>query len=603
MFWGVLSDRLRPGARARVTDSETVSKRRTLRLTALLSAAAAAQPALAQSVPTQPVVPTREEIDAASRTPVLQPRAVDPVTAAQAQGCAFAGKGTVTLTRIDVTGATLVPGSVIQRELADLFGKPSDLAVLCEARDRVARLYAARGESLARVDLPEQRISEGVLTLAVTEGRIVETALRDTENVGPAAAQAQSYFSELEGANAARWSDVQRAFLLTREIPGADVGFSIRRAGDGSPNGLEAVATFRPRRLFDLTFNGHNLGSRELGREGVSVRLDANSFTPLAERTTLIAAVSSNRAQRVFQLLEEFRVGPSGAVVMGDIAYSENDPKGALEVLELEGRSWVGRLGGRYPLVRSRALSSDFAARFEYIDQKNDLGFIQDGSGNPIPLFRDELRVLAAELLNRWQPLTLRNVAVSTSLELRKGIDAFGSSERGDLLLSRSDARPDFFAARFGGSIRYGFDSGPVVPWASATVSGQWSPHGLPAYEEYQIGNYTVGRGYDPGAASGDRGLGLQLEAGVDRAVPGAALLGGAGSAGLFGFFDVARVWNKDPLSYDSTIRSIGGGLRLRWPRTMLSLFYADPQRPPFPSAPEPDGRVLVTLTRTFSIR
>jgi hemolysin activation/secretion protein len=141
------------------------------------------------------------------------------------------------------------------------------------------------------------------------------------------------------------------------------------------------------------------------------------------------------------------------------------------------------------------------------------------------------------------------------------------------------------------------------VPWLSASLSGQWSPHGLPAYEEYQIGNYTVGRGYDPGAASGDRGLGMQLEAGAEVPVRGLSRVLGDTSLGLFGFYDTARVWNEDPLSYDSTIASVGGGVRMRFPRTQLSLFYADPLKRPFPSAEKPRGRLLVTLTRTFSIR
>jgi hemolysin activation/secretion protein len=506
--------------------------------------------------------------------------------------------------KIEVTGATLVPQSDIQSAIAGLVGKPSDLAVLCEARDRVARLYAARGEALARVDLPEQRMSEGVLTLAVTEGRIVDTEIRNSAAAGPAAARVAGYFRQLEAAGVARWSDVERAFLLTREVPGLDAGFSIRRAGDGTPNGLVAVAALAPRRLFDITFNGHNLGSRELGREGATVRIDANGFTPLAERTSFIASTSSNGGQWVFQLLEEFRIGSSGTVILSDLAYSKSRPEGALEVLDLEGRAWVGRLGARHPLVRTRALSTDVSAKFEYIDQKNDLGFLSGPGSEPLTLFRDELRVLSAQLLNRWQPLSHRGLAVTTDLELRKGLHGLGASDPGDPLLSRADARPDFFAARFAASARFvPATSGRLVPWVSATLSGQWSPHSLPAYEEYQIGNYTVGRGYDPGAASGDRGLGLQLEAGAEVPVREIGPVLGDGAFGLFGFYDTARIWNEEPLSYDSTIASIGGGLRVRFPRTQLSLFYADPRKAPFPSAEKPGGRMIVTLTRTFSIR
>ena len=595
MFRGDGAGLLRSAAHNKITGIAYSARTSGKALAAVLVAGVWSQAGLAQST-----VPTREEIDAGSRTPAVQPRPIDPVAAAVAQGCPFAGKGTVTLTRIEATGATLVPPAEIQGAVADLIGKPSDLGVLCEARDRVARLYVARGEALARVDLPEQRISNGVLNLAVTEGRIVDTEIRNAVTVGPAAGRVASYFAPLEGAAAARWSGVERAFLLTREIPGVDAAFSIRRAGDGTPNGLLAVAALGPRRLFDITFSGHNLGSRELGRAGASVRVDANSFTALAERTSFIASASHNGAQRVFQLLEEFRIGPSGTVVFGDLAYSQSKPKGDLDALNLDGRAWVGKVGARQPLVRTRALSTDVSAKFEYIDQKNDLGIFSD----PIPLFRDELRVFAAQIQNRWQPVALRGLAISTDLELRHGLDGLGASDRGDALLSRADARSDFFAARAGVSARYVLDtSGPLAPWLSAAVSGQWAPHGLPAYEEYQIGNYTVGRGYDPGAASGDRGIGVQIEAGAEMALQELASPLGQASLGLFGFYDAAKVWNEDPLSYDSKISSLGGGLRLRWPRTQLSLFYASPRSRPFPAAEKPDGRLLLTLSRTFSIR
>ncbi|MCL6699500.1 BamA/TamA family outer membrane protein [Sphingomonas sp. NSE70-1] len=553
----------------------------------------------------QPTVPgqSRQDIDPASRTPPVRPKQIDPQQLTQAQDCPFTGKGTITLSRIEVTGATLVPLKEIQSSVADLTGSERDLVVLCEARDRVSALYAARGEALVRVDLPEQRVSGGVLTLKVTEGQISEVTLVNADALGPASGQAAAYVGALKKGRATRWRDVERAFLLTQEIPGAEPGFSIRRAQSGEPNALAAVATFAPRRIVDISFTGHNLGSEDIGRAGGSARVDLNSLTPLAERTSFILSASHNWNQRVFQLIEEAHIGSSGLTVVGDIAYGKTKPEGDVAVLDIEGESLVARIGARYPLVRRRGAAIDVAGRFELIGQDDALGFLKPIGGDEITLFDEDLRVLSLEVGGRWSPAGARDLRFGGSIELRKGLDAFGASDRDDPLLSRPDGRPDFTVVRANASARKDFGASSIIPFVAATLSGQWAPHGLPAYEEFQVGNYTIGRGYDPGAASGDRAVAMQLEAGFEAPLSDAKSVLGTSAVGLFGFYDAARLWNEDPLSYDKSIASLGGGVRFRTRRAQLSLTYAAPQKAALPGGPTPGNRLLLTLTTNFSIR
>lgn len=546
---------------------------------------------------------SRQEIDPASQTPPVQPRLIDPARLGQAAPCPFAGKGLVTLRRIEAPGATLVRQDAIAKAVADLTGSARDLSVLCTARDRVASLYAERGEALVRVDLPEQRISDGVLTLAVTEGRIVGSALGNAAGLGPAAQLASRYLKGLTGGPATSWRDVERALLLTQEIPGADTGFAIRRAENGEPDALLAVASFGQRRLIDLSLTAHNFGTREIGREGASLRADINSLTALAERTSLIVSASRTWNQRVFQLVEEVRAGASGLTLVGDVAYGRTDPEGALKPLDISGTSLVGRIGARYPLVRRRSGALDLAGRFELIGQDNALGFLKPIGGDEITLFDEDLRVLSGEATGRWSPAGARGLRFAGGIELRKGLDALGASKRGDPLLSRADGRPAFTAVRLNGSVRHDFTGGRLVPFVSATASGQWAPHGLPAYEEFQVGNYTVGRGYDPGAASGDRAAAVQLEAGADAPLTRTGSPLGPTAIGLFGFYDTAKLWNEDPLSYDARIVSLGGGVRLRARHIQLGLTYAAPQRAALPGAARPSDRLLVSLSTNLSIR
>jgi hemolysin activation/secretion protein len=564
----------------------------------------AALPAFAQTPPSvQPTPPLRagqtpQDIDPAARMPAVPARTIDAQTLAAPGACPFAGQGQVTLSRIEVTGATLVPQAELDAAVADLVGRTGDTQLLCDARDRVAQVYAANGEALARVELPEQRIEGGVLTLRVNEGRIADVQLVNAEAMGPSAALAQAYLDTLKTQGATRWSDVERAFLLVREIPGADVGFSMQRAQDGSPDGLAATATFAPRRKLDITLGAQNLGSDELGNNGVSARIDANSFTRFGERTSLVLYSSTNGAQQVAQLLEEVRVGPSGLVLTGDVAYGRTEPEGALSVLELDGESLVARVGARYPFVRQRNAMLDGAVRLEAIEQDNALGFLGSFGGPDIPLFEESLRVLSLGAEGRWMHGDTRSLATHASIELRQGLEALGSSETGDALLSRPDAQMDFTSVRMGAGAHLRFGTSPAVaPYAAVTAAAQWTDDSLPAYEELQFGNYTIGRGFDPGAASGDRAIALRTELGVEFS------LGGAAQLGVFGFADGARLFSEDRNGYDAEPWSAGIGTRLRTRSSEFALIWAAPQSEPIPGTAEPGNSLLLTFSHAFSIR
>ncbi|MGY3265771.1 ShlB/FhaC/HecB family hemolysin secretion/activation protein [Lysobacter sp. HA35] len=556
---------------------------------------ALAAPAWAQLVPPGAVGRTPQDVDPAKRTPALPPALIDPGTFAVAGACPFTGKGTITLTRIDVSGATLVSREAIDRAVADLLGHPADTAVLCAARDRVASVYARDGEALAAVDIPEQSMTDGVLRLQVIEGRIRSVVLENEEALGPSAALARAYLEALKTNAATHWSDVERAFLLVRDIPGADVRFALRRAADGSNDGLEIVATAMPRRTFDIGVGADNLGSDELGRESLSLRLDANSLTRFGDRTSLVLFSSLGGEQKVVQLLEEVRLGTTGWMLVGDYADGRSRPGGALEPLELEGRSRVARLGVRHSMIKTRALSLDSGVRMEAINQTNDLGFLRALGYDAIPLSDEKLRVLALDVAARWQN-PVRGLGATASFEVRKGLGIWGATEAGDPLLSRAEARPDFISARVGFGARWSVNAGATAsPFLGFNGAGQWSNAPLPTYEEFQVGNYTVGRGFDPGSASGDSAVGGQFEAGWD-------FRSATTSTSVFAFTDVARLWNRDTASEAATLRSVGLGARAYTRYGQFALMWAVPQTGAFPGGPEPDARVLFTFHHTFSI-
>ena len=576
-------------------------------LPAALSLATAA-PVAAQGTADSNTPVTRTAPDLNQQVPPARAPA-SPLTAPPAGGnCPFAGRNmTVTLTSVTVDGATVVTPAEVNAAVADLLGSSRDLGVVCEARDRVAALFARKGYRLTRVDVPPQRIEGGALKLQATEGYVSDINADGLAGLGPSAALARSYFTPLLGEHPLRWSDLERAVLLARDIPGAEIGV---RLHGGAPGAVELVATSRPRRRFDLSLGVQHLGNDELGATALYGRLDANSFTRFADRTSIVLFGSTTGDQKVVEGIESLALGHSGLRLQGEVDYARTDPQGALAPLKIEGDFLDASAKLDYPMIRTQALSLFTSLRFDYINQKNDLGILRGITpGEPI-LFKDRLRLLSVGADLRWRPEQTPQLDAELSGALVQGIGGLGGSQRGEPTLSRLQGDPKATVLRADGSVRWVFNGRQAFqrsggPWVELRGSAQWTNHPLTAYEEFQIGNYTIGRGYSPGAASGDRAIGGQLEAGWRFAyatAPGKDLQ--PGWLEPYGFVDAARLSNLDVGGYSTTIASVGGGVRALLPwRLQLDVAYADPLERPFPGAANPKGRLLLTLSRVFSFR
>jgi hemolysin activation/secretion protein len=124
------------------------------------------------------------------------------------------------------------------------------------------------------------------------------------------------------------------------------------------------------------------------------------------------------------------------------------------------------------------------------------------------------------------------------------------------------------------------------------------------AYEEFSAGNYTVGRGYDPGSLVGDTGFGFQSEL---RYGSGVAQAANALAFQPYAFFDAAWVSNRrDGRDGTERLFSAGAGVRASYSdRARVDLTFAVPlEKLPTGQAVggvaverRPDPRLLLTFT------
>jgi hemolysin activation/secretion protein len=499
-----------------------------------------------------------------SATPPAQPRAGDILGPPAPGPCPLASSNLqFTLTGVEFTGVMGV-NEVLRGAYGDLIGRQIPVSAICEIRDRATAILFQRG-LLARVEIPQQTVMGGRVTFTVIEAFIAAIEVRG--NAGPAQAKVDDYIENLRGLRPFDINKAQRYLLLASDVPGVVISATLRPSAE-APGAVELDVDVS-HVVADAVLNSNNFNAKSAGRVTGLVRGDLNSLTDLGERTSIIGYSTLEgpfHAQQVLQGVEEVRIGSDGLLFRASGAYGSTYPGDILRPLDISGHSIVvdGRLA--YPIIRERSLNVAASGGVNYIRQDVDTA--------GLPLIRDSLSILFGRI-GFDQAFAFAPVIFGGGLEVRQGIPAmFDTVHAGAPHLSRAVGDPG--ATDFRGDARIDIDWLPYVSTVGI-VQGQYSWRPLLAYEEFTVGNLTIGRGYDPSVLSGHTGVGESGEIHFGP-LPNFQSVPLLGAASLYGFFDDATVWNRSAGGTDRSLRSVGGGVMVQLAqRVQADVFYAHP--------------------------
>ena len=503
----------------------------------------------------------------------------------------------LTLSQVVFTGAENVAPALLASTWQPYQGKEIAVAAICDIRDRTAEALREAGY-VASVQVPVQTIEGGTVRFDVVVARLVSFVVRgDVGNSGP---MVERYLAPLRERPVFDTHAAERALLLARRIPGVDVRMTLARAGgpDARPGDLVGVVDVLTR-TFEADFAIQNYGSDEVGPWGGQVRARLNGLTGLADQTEVsFYATPDFDEQFVLQGRHEFAIGASGLRVGFNAvqAWTRPDVPGPdvffAKTLVVNGYA-------SFPLLLRQARSLDLQGGLDLIDQR--IAF----SG--LPFTKDKLRVLTLALDHREADpdsvagedgfsISEPRYASRARVEVRQGLSALGASDDcgptllacaapGVVPISRLNADPQGFLVRGDAEVSFRPNRGVTV---TARPRFQYSDDRLLPYEQFSGGNYTVGRGYDPGAATGDRGFGAQAEVAIGslepRSISGSAVQG-------FVFYDTFNAWFADAPGVNN-LNSLGGGARVNFKRRAYAELLA---AVPLEAAP--------LATRTSNIR
>lgn len=514
----------------------------------------------------------------------------------------------MTLRSAEFSAAPGIDTAMLAPAWSDKVGQDLPIAVVCDIRDRAATLLRAKGY-LAAVRVPPQTISDGIVRFDILSARLARVEVRG--DAGSNERLLQRYLARLDDAPIFNVEDAERYLLLARDIPGLDARLTLR-PGNAPGEVIGEVTVTRTPFAFDA--NIQNFGSHDVGRWGGMVRARAAGLTGLGDLTTVsLYSTADFEEQQVLQLSHEMRVGGEGLRLGGSYTYAWTRPNVA--TLPLKSHTQIISLFAGYPLVLTQAKRIQIGGGLDIIDQDIAIG--------GVPLNRDRVRVFNLHIDGNWtDPASIAGRhgytpaeprwAFGASLEARQGVDFLGASKDcgpggtacflpGAVPLTRIEAKPDAFVLRANAQA----DWRPTPKFTlSVAPRAQWASDPLVAYEEFSGGNFTVGRGFDPGTVIGDSGVAVTTEARYGSFVP-------ANTKALaiqpFAFFDAAWVWNKDS-SFNGLnpqkLFSAGGGVRLAYGTLgRLDMTVAVPLNRPALMAQKPDPRFLLSLTTQFGVR
>ncbi len=578
-----------------------------------LICAGLAASAHAQVPPSAPRAPTREEIERTRPKPNERPSSRLQVEGGlERSPCPLADPA--------YAGIEFTLGNVLFQDLKGLdpsalepawkpyAGTRIKLAAICEIRDSAAALLRDAGY-IAAIEIPEQRIAGGTIRFDVLMARIV--AIRVRGDAGRSEAIIARYLAKLERQEVFNRREAERYLLLAGDLPGFDVRLTLKSAGGARGEVIGEVAVAR--RPGQIDANIQDYGSSALGRWGVLVRGQAFGLTGLGDRTSLALFTTSDLdEQRTLQASHEMRIGGEGLTVGGDFVYSWAKPAIGQPGIELSARTLLATLAARYPFVRRQSENLWGAVGVDLIDQKVRF--------NSLPLNRDKLRIafvrLEADATDKASIVRAGGYSgaeprwrIGGRIEARQGLGVLGASSGcgpalalclapGAVPPSRLEGDPSATVLR---AEAYG-EYRPIPKIAfSLGARAQRSGNPLFAFEEFSAGNYTIGRGYDPGTLLGDSGIAVQAELRAGSIVPRTPR---AIAVQPYVFVDAAWASNRDRLfavAGRDRLTSVGGGVRAALgDQARLDVALAVPLTRAGLQTKRGDPRLLVSLTTSL---
>lgn len=469
----------------------------------LLLASVSVSAAMAQPQTTTPAPfdagSVRQQIES-QRMPTL-PKAAPQTAVTSPPPIQATGGLQVPVKSFRVAGNTLLSAEQLAQVLQTFENQTLDFAGLQRASDAVAAAYRQAGW-IVRVYLPEQDVSEGLITLQVVEARFAGNKFEGAPSERVMRSQVEAFFERQQAKGAFLNAEaLDRALLLSDDLPGVSVAGTLAPGEVDGETALVLQTTDEPFVYGDMTLD--NTGARSTGKERLSVSLNINSPGRRGELLSLSGLhTQGSDYGRVALTVPDGHNGLRLGISASAMNYRVIDGDTGILALNIRGRSSSLGLDWSYPLVRSRLHNLYFTGGLE------NKGFYSDNiNSNPSTpnsysdYDTDSLRMgLSGNQFDNWGGGGANSASVQvlwgrlTSMQAHNQIDTIG----------RTYNKINYSASR----------QQTLTPAHSLLLSlqGQMATQVLDSSERMFIGGANSVRAYPVSELGGERGQVLTAE-------------------------------------------------------------------------------------------
>ena len=416
--------------------------------------------------------------------------------------------------------------------------------------NNITEHYRTRGFFLSRAIVEPQDLAFGVLNIRIVEGRIDQVQFKPAEGGdGDFTALLSPYVAKITAKDGpANVNVIERYLLLMNDLPGLSAKANVEALD--RDKGSYALNIDVSKTAVSGSYGVDNRGTRAIGRDEASIALTANGWLTGRDstRATIFTVPSSPNELAYVELMQAWALGTEGTSVSLTGSYSTIDAGADEKDNDLNSSSTRAVLQIRHPLIRSREENLTLYGNVGMTRQKErDFGVLS---------FEDRLQVarLGAEYYvdDDFKGSNYGTLWVSRGLGIN---DARGD----DPNRSRVGARPVFTKVYARAERRQVLSD----MWAfKVSLAGQAADQRLLSNEEFSLGGWLYGRGYDGGELSGTHGAAGAAELQFGDSVD----LGVLTSYQFYGFYDGGVVWETAENSYNGhreSLTSTGLGVRL----------------------------------------
>lgn len=504
-----------------------------------------------------------------------------PAPASQASG-----QVRITVNQLRITGQTLYPEAQLLAVTGFAGAGELTLSDLNVMAARISEHYRRNGYFVAQAYLPAQDIKDGVVNIAVVEGRYGNVTLRNQSRLSDA--MAHDLLAGLGRGDIIERDALDSRLLLLSDVPGVAVSSTL--APGAAPGSSDLIVELTPGQLVSGSVEADNAGNRYTGAARVGATVNLNNLAGHGDVASLRVLYSGHGlayGRASYQMM-------FGRLTAG-VAYTALNYQLGEEfaALQAHGTARIASLYVSYPLIRSR--NNNMFVGLDY-DHKT----MQDFTDSTSSVVDKRAQVLTARLHGNGRDHFLGGGVANYSIALSSGdldirtpaqlaADAAGARTQGHFWkLALQSSR-----------LQYLTDS------LSFYISGnvQFASKNLDISEKMSLGGPYGVRAYPVGEAYGDEASVITLE--LRQMLPKFSETM-PGRVQLVGFIDTgAVIINKEPFGAGPNHRRLSGaGIGLTWEEPnnfSVKTYYAHKLgHEVATSAPDKKGRFWIQLVKYF---